>query len=382
MRPGSIRSFLKTLTRPGLALAALVLFLAPGVARAALDLVTTNSGNAATAGSLPYEVAHAASGDMIAVSLTGSNTITLAAPITVASSLSISGTGSANLTISGGTSKQIFIVNSGTLNLIGMTLSGGNLTLTTTDAGGAALQINGGAVNLTLCAVTNNETLDSSGSTTVQGGAIDLIGGTLTMEQCSITGNSISLIATGGHGFGGAIMVGIGTTCTVNRSTFSGNSVTCPTCPVSDYNGSTINDDTEGGVIYDEGTLTLNGCLLLNNHSDFAGAVLAAIDGDAGNMILENCVVSGNTNEQEGVINFDDPGTLTLLNCTVTDNTAQLWEAGISEYADNGVGTLTLTNNLIAGNFAVSIGGNNDGSGATDDTDIFFNTVNGAIMKS
>ena len=92
------------------------------------DLVTNLSGSAAVAGSLPFEVANAASGDTIqfAANLSG-GTITLGSTLDVTKSLTIDGAGS-GITVNGG-GNRVFVIEQGvSADINALTITGGATT--------------------------------------------------------------------------------------------------------------------------------------------------------------------------------------------------------------------------------------------------------------
>ncbi len=93
---------------------------------------------------------------------------------------------------------------------------------------------------------------------------------------------------------------------------------------------------------------------------------------NGGTLTLTNNTITGNTANFYGG-GIDNGGTLTLTNSTISDNTANFYGGGI----DNG-GTLTLTNNTITGNTANNGGGilNSGGTLTLTNNTISDNTAN------
>ncbi len=128
------------------------ILLPPAFPASGATLVVTSTADSG-AGSLRQVIADAAPGDTITFSLTTPATITLSTPITVNKSLRITGPGSALLTISGGSSTQIFRITAGTVRISQMTLTHGrkagsnaNYQIPGTEAGlGGAVYIGSGA---------------------------------------------------------------------------------------------------------------------------------------------------------------------------------------------------------------------------------------------
>ena len=151
--------------------------------------------------------------------------------------------------------------------------------------------------------------------------------------------------------------------------------------------------DSDGGGIYNSGTLTLEQCNVEENSASNLGAgiynndsgvltilnstlsnngstLLAAGGGlfNYGTATLINTTLSGNTSEHGGA-DWDNPSaTLTLANCTLSQNTATQAGGGI----DENNATLTLTNCTLSQNSATQAGGGID---ATDATLTLINTI-------
>jgi hypothetical protein len=341
------------LQRAGLALA--VLLLAPALARAATDVVTSTADSGA--GSLRNVISAAASGDTVTFSLSTPTTITLTSgPLFITKNLTLSGPGYANLTISGGTTVQLMQVSSTSLSITGLSLAHGTANGELTQ--GAAIYIAYGSVSLTQCWLADNAMSGGGGL----GGAVYVGANSLTVEDCTFVDNTITASGAG-SAEGGAIFGEAGSTITINRSNLSNNATYCPGCGAGPDNPL----DVDGGAVYTSGNLTMNGCLIAGNHADDHNAALAwyGPSGDAAN--LTNCTFSGNTAIEEGAVAALGAGHMTLLNCTITDNTSQYYEAGLSGYDNSGTGgELTVQNCVIAGNIAENTEGDDP-----NDVDIF-----------
>jgi hypothetical protein len=105
-----------------------------------------------------------------------------------------------------------------------------------------------------------------------------------------------------------------------------------------------------GGGVSNRGTLTLINCTVSGNTASFtAGGVLNG--GPTGTLTLNNCTVSGNTAHSNGGVYNN--GAMTLNNCTVSGNTASYSGGGIYnqvDYPNNPNSSLTLTNSTVSGN--------------------------------
>ncbi len=112
----------------------------------------------------------------------------------------------------------------------------------------------------------------------------------------------------------------------------------------------------DGGGIFNNGTLVLMNCTVSGNSAGSDGGGIR----NNSTLTLENCTLSGNTavNHNGGGIYND--GTVTLTNCTISGNTAAAGAGG----GIRNKSTLTLTNCTISGNTCKYNGGGiyNDGS--------------------
>jgi hypothetical protein len=114
------------------------------------------------------------------------------------------------------------------------------------------------------------------------------------------------------------------------------------------------NTTSDGGGMYNDGSVTLNNVIVTGNTASFGGGI-----NNHGTLTLVNSTVSNNTASNGGGISNARSmptmtgGILTLTNSTVSSNTAS-YGAGIYNY---GYATATLNNSVVIGNTASSIGG-------------------------
>ena len=161
-------------------------------------------------------------------------------------------------------------------------------------------------------------TIDAQGNSRV----FNVTGGSSTIDGLVITGGS--------DDDGGGVSVADGAALAVTNSSISGN------------NGS------QGGGIYNRGTLTLTDTTVSDNAALSNGGIE-----NRGTATLTNSTVSSNrTTVQGGGIGND--GTLTLTGTTVSGN-------GSGRFSKSGGivngGTLTLTETTVSGNFGAESGG-------------------------
>jgi fibronectin-binding autotransporter adhesin len=239
-------------------------------------------------------------------------TITLAptlGPITLSNPdtpVTIDGTSSNGLTLSGGGAVGVIVVASGTTaDLTGLTISGGQAT------DGGAID-NDGALTVADSTLTGNSATD--------GGAI-ANAGTLSLESSTLNANSAS--ADGG----GIDNVTTGSLATTND---------------------TIADNTaaEGGGIFNAGTLTVVNATIAYNVSGASGTG-GGLDASAGTIVLYNTIVAENT---DGSGADDVAGTLSSSsedNLFGTGGSGGLGTGGGNQInvADQVVGLGTLSSN-------------------------------------
>ncbi len=118
-----------------------------------------------------------------------------------------------------------------------------------------------------------------------------------------------------------------------------------------------------GGVFNDDGTLSLIDCTISDNSAGTDGGGLFSIKGS---VTLTDCTISGNSTNQNGKgggVNVFS-GTATLYDCTISDNSAG---SGAGLYLNNG-STATLYDCTISDNSARSDGGGMDDDGAESAT--------------
>ena len=145
--------------------------------------------------------------------------------------------------------------------------------------------------------------------------------------------------ANGTTSDGGAIY-NLGT-LTVNNCTFTGNTGTS-----TDYNYG------GGGAIYNNGgTSTVNNCIFTGNTVIWYGG---AIYNNGGTSTVNNCTFTGNAATSCGGAIYNNGGTSTVNNCTFTGNTVKNSYGGA--YV-NSAGTSNVTNSSFIGNTALTFGG-------------------------
>ena len=309
--------------------------------------------------------------------------ITLAGnSLSVDRSVQIDASALSSLSVNADSRSRLFTILAGTVDLVGLTITGGSAW----DGGGI---YNSGTLTVTGSAISGNSA-DRNG-----GGIYNYRGGTLTLTGSTISGNSAGQSGGGIDSYG---------TLTVTGSTISGNSAegsgggVCNRSGTLTVTSSTISDNSgawDGGGISNWGTLTVTGSILSGNSAFGLGGGIrndgtltvtdSTISGNSvdyygggiyshGVLTVTSSTISGNSAEQGGgIYNYStltvtdstisgnsarfgggilDEGTLTVTNSTISDNSAARDGGGI--YSSR---TLTVTNSTILGNSAEHGGG-------------------------
>ncbi|MCC5656513.1 DUF4347 domain-containing protein [Nostoc sp. XA010] len=298
------------------------------------------------------------------------DTITLTSgQLTITDDLSILGTGTSNVTVSGNNASTVFEISGlGTgVNINGLAIASGSIKVNRTsilnlakssvsgNTAGSAIS-NSGILNLANTSVFGNK----------QGGIYN--GGTLSLTGSSVYGNTweSSSVSANNNNLGGGIYNDASEGKTGTLSLIN-----------SSVSGNTANF---GGGIYSGGTFKLTNSTVSGNTAlqDGGGIYNAGVDYDAGSAILVNTTISGNTalNDGGGIYNgfaYVSGNRLTLINSTINNNTADSDADGTG----NGGGVFSfsgeskVSNTIIAGNSDKSTSGDihPDVSGGLIDSD-------------
>ncbi|NJR75458.1 MAG: hemolysin, partial [Scytonema sp. CRU_2_7] len=290
--------------------------------------VTSNADNGA--GSLREAIAQAQSDDTIQFDSSLSNqTITLTSgQLTVEKDLTIDGSGTTGLTISGNNTSRIFDVTEG-----GSSFTVRNLTLANGKASGEGEEGSGGAIRT----VTSDQLT------------------TLNVENTTFKNNSSS-----GDG-GGAIWAGFNTANTITNSVFDSNDGTAGKSErgggaIAVLNNSTLtvknseftnNKGTNGGAINSVlSTLTVEDSTFLNNDSTAGGSIGPNTIGYGGAIYTDGANASG-----ENYDHGSQGGTITIRDSYFEGNKAAGQGGGLFLYAYPPdkiiVENSTITNNEV-----------------------------------
>jgi hypothetical protein len=237
------------------------------------------------------------------------------------------------------------------------------LTIRRGTAGGTphfrVLNINSGTVNITGVTVTNGRSPDGiSGGAGGDGGGV-LNAGTLTLTDVILTSNwtgrGSDSVSSGGNGGSGAGIANTGI-LTMTYCTIDGNSAG----PGGTGNNS-VGDGGNGGGIYNSGTLTMTNCLVIANAAGNAGTTTG---------------VGGRGGSGGGI--YSRMGSMTLTNVTVDINicgNVLAGNGGNNAFGGAGggifviLGTASLTSCAVGGNQTGTTNGGLDGYGGGIDNE-------------
>lgn len=284
-------------------------------AQAATHIVSDCSAPSGAAGRLVDVINAALAGDTITFSCSG--TITLSSTITIGKNLIIDGSGQA-VTISGGDTVGVFVVNSG----MSVTLS--HLTIThgyNWRGGGIG---NWGTLTVTDSTLSANRAQNPGGVGYYGGGIYN--GGSLTVNNSTLYGN-VASYTSGTPGGGGGGIYNVGTLVVVN-STLTGNSTV----------GNSWSD-VGAGISQYGGSLTMRNSTLYGNNS--GGAFGSGLFNQGGTLNYANSIMYSTTGS----------GADCYSNLVPTTNTNNLVKNS------NGCGTPALTSDPL-----LSVLANNGGS--------------------
>jgi hypothetical protein len=291
--------------------------------------VTSALDDAHVAGTLRYDIAHAAGGDTIEMSPTLTTPIVLTkGELLLNENLTIEGQANQPETISGNNNSRVFeVAPNMSVTLTDLDITGGNgvagIGGSRSNNGHGGGILNFGTLTVSYCTLSGNSINDAS-VYVCEGGAIANIAGTLTVSNCTLSNNSVAG-GKGGASSGGAIAnIGDATTATfatvtVINSTLSGNTAA--------WSG--------GGIFsYVDGKVTVSNSILSGNTATYEGG---AIYGHVANMTISNTTLSDNSASSGGAISNDDgPFMLTISNSTFSGNSPDNIAGG---YKDGGGNT-------------------------------------------
>ncbi len=242
------------------------------------------------------------------------------------------------------------IWNSGLASIASSTISGNSVTGGTGQvyphggsggSGGGGGILNVGTLSVSGSTFAGNSATGGDSSGTGLGGGIDN-SGTLSVADCTFVGNSArgdSNITNGGDARGGGIW-NFGT-LSVTDSTFLGNMA------LGGRSTDAISGvGSGGGIANDDGRLSLVDSTISDNSAASAGGGIES----GGMLSIAGCTISGNSATQGGgIVNYDS---LSITNATISGNSAADDGGGIYNS-----GTMSISFATVADNSAGSGGG-------------------------
>lgn len=108
---------------------------------------------------------------------------------------------------------------------------------------------------------------------------------------------------------------------------------------------------TQGGAVLNEGTLTISNCTLTNNRGGYAGGAISNV---GGTLAINDCIMSNNLAAEGGAIaNYS--GTITINGSTISNNSASGGSGG--GIFNDRAATTNIADSSFSGNYAYWSGG-------------------------
>ena len=336
-----------------------LLFCAGAIQLQAATITITNT-NDSGPGSLRQALANANDRDTINFAVTGTIGLT-SGELLVDKNVTISGPGTAILTVDGNLTSRVFHIGSGkTVSISGLTLTNGSAG---SENGGGILNDHA-ILTMDSCILLNSGAFSRGGGIYNDGSggsaALTIFNSTVTLNGASYAGGGIYNDADNG---GSA-------TVTIMNSTIDRNTAA--------YNDIPFGGGEAGGVYNGVGTMTITNSSVNDNSAGLPGPNFPTGFGGGisnyGTLTITNSTINSNYCFLFAGGVYND-GTLTITNSTVSGNGAvgqhdgQPWG-----YGGEIVGEVTLTNSTLSGNYANLSAGGIDGSGAIGNTILNYNS--------
>lgn len=243
--------------------------------------------------------------------------------LAISDTVLIVGPGSAQVTVSGNNTYRVIntktAVAGAAINISGLTITGGKADI----SGGGGILVQGAALSLANCVITGNKG---------NGAGVQVSGGSLTATECTFSNGSSGTGSDAG---------GISSTSklVLHRCTVSGNS-----------------GGANGGGIHAKNYLLLDGCTISGNQAFEGGGVF--LDGafGPGGLTILNTTISGNTATGispgfgGGIAMQSFNGTLAVFNSTFTMNKAS--GGGAIGFLSGASSTVTIESSILFGDIA------------------------------
>lgn len=302
-------------------------------------------------GSLRAAISSAVSGDTIIFDPVISTIILSSGEILINKNVTINGPSADKLTVSGDGKSRIFVINSS----VEATISGISIINGFTMSSGGAIY-NLGTINIMHSTLTNNHCFVNENPVGERGGGAILNLGIVNISDSIFFNNRVSqeFQCTRCEAYGGAIL-NKGGIVSITNSTLQYNNV------------SSDSDDKKGGgaITNHGGRVTIKKCMLLNNVSNFGGAILndavltitestlsynsLDVIENSGTVTISDSTISYNKDDYNGTIY--NSGTAIITGSTLSHNTV----SGLSDSPNySGIfrndGTANITNSTISNN--------------------------------
>ena len=240
---------------------------------------------------------------------------------------------------------------------LGVIIEGSTFTNNSSNNGGAVqIRNTGGAVAEISDSTFTGNTAGGAG------GALFLEGITYSIDGCTFTGNT----ANGSFTDGGAIYINYGGDCTISDTVFDSN---VATGLYAGKGGAIHFNNQNGSVVITDSTFVNNQAYAPNYYYGYGGAICR--ESGSGTLSLYNCSVVGNTAEIDGTsdnqasfgggIMMQGSGVLNLVQCLIADN------AAICNGAPSYGGGLFISDNIGCAIYYCTIAGNST-SGTSNST--------------
>jgi hypothetical protein len=337
-----------------------LLFCAGAIQLQAATITVTNT-NDTGPNSLRQALANANDGDTINFAVTGTIGLT-SGELLVAKSVTISGPGTATLTVDGNATSRVFQIGPGkTVAISGLTLTNGS---TDSENGGGILNDHA-ILTINSCAVQNSSAQSNRGGGIYNDGSAG--SGALTILNSTVSGN---YAYSAGGGIYNDAANGGSATLTIINSTVDGNS-SIHGLPFHGGAGGGVYNDSSGG----NAALTIRNSVVHGNYTSSAGGGIYndAANGGSATLTIMNSTIDGNgaayndipVGGGEGGGIYNDAGIGTITNSVVSNNGAGVNEefpAGSGGGISNR-GTMTIIESTIKNNGVFWIGGGIANSG-------------------
>lgn len=303
--------------------------------------VDTNADGSATASDCTTPVANSCSlrdalaaatadGDIIvfAAALSGQTILLSQGQLEVGAGITITGLGSANLTVDAGGNSRVFYIGTETTGvevvMSGLSIIGGD----TTGYGGGIYDLRDGDLTLTDVSITGCVASFGGGIYKTGDGTIEIVDSTISDNYAD---NSAGALYNNGVG-----------DLIITNSTFDGNSA---------------GDDGGVGEIGNDGNITITDSTFSNNTADGKGGAFYITSDVTGDVSISGSTFSDNAanNGGGGAIYADNDGSFTISSSTFSGNYSSQWGGAL--YMGSDAQVITITDSLFAGNTSFSAGG-------------------------